>query len=215
MHSRTVVVDSSDLCQMDDRADNPWHPTMRKPQRRRRRDGIHRRGDALPAGPPPGVPMPGDSTARAKDRNNRGFALLSEGHPQRAVIELREAIRLDPRLPGAHNNLGIALQVLGELGEAAAEFRAAIRLDPGSFPARVNLGNLLCDRLHDYAGAGRRIPRGLAAQARRRNADRPDGESSGVGRSPRGGRGRLRRVRAGLPSGGDSRGPLRSRDPPS
>ena len=137
---------------MDDRVDSPWYPTMRKPKRRRRSERIRRGADSFPADPPAIVSTPGESTARARDRNNRGLALI-KGHPQQAVVELREAIRLDPRLPGAHNNLGIALQVLGELRAAEAEYRAAIRLDPGSYPARVNLGNLLRDRLHDHAGA--------------------------------------------------------------
>ncbi len=126
---------------------------MRKPKRHRRSEPIRRGGDALRADLPTIRPNSGDCTARARDRNNRGFELIGEGHPRRAVVELREAIRLDPRLPGAHNNLGIALQVLGELREATAEYRTAIGLDAGSYPARVNLGNLLFDRLHDYAGA--------------------------------------------------------------
>ena len=198
---------------MDDRVDSPWHPTMRKPKRRRRSERIRGGGDAVPADPPAMVSMPGESTARAKDRNNRGLALIGEGHPQQAVVELREAIRLDPRLPGAHNNLGIALQVLGELRAAEAEYRAAIRLDPWSYPARVNLGNLLRDRLHDYAGAAAELREALRlrpgdAALLARMATGP-----GVGRSPRGGRGRLRRVRPGLSRIGDRRGPLRSRDP--
>jgi Tetratricopeptide repeat len=106
-------------------------------------------------------PASGDRSARAKDLSNRGLGLIREGRPQAALADLREAIRLDPCLPGARNNLGIALQVLGESHAAEAEYRAAIRLEPESYPARVNLGNLLRDQRHDYAAAAAELREAL------------------------------------------------------
>ncbi len=125
---------------------------MRQPKRRlRERD--RRAGGPQPTDRSAIVPTPADRSARAKDLNNQGFALIRDGHPRQAIIELREAIRLDPTLPGAHNNLGIAWQLLGGLDAAAVEYRAAIRLEPGSYPARVNLAHLLRDGLHDHVAA--------------------------------------------------------------
>ncbi len=114
---------------------------------------MRRGGGIPPPGPAPGKAAAADRSARAMDLSNRGFALIREGRAQAALADLREAIRLDPCLPGARNNLGIALQILGDMDGAEAEFRAAIQLAPESYPARVNLGNLLRDGRHDYAAA--------------------------------------------------------------
>ncbi len=128
---------------------------MRKRSTRSRSDALRREGGIVPPAPapPPIQPAAGDPSALARDLSNRGLALIREGRAQAALAELREAIRLDPCLPGARNNLGIALQVLGDTDAAEAEFRAAIQLAPDLYPARFNLGNLLRDHRHDYAAA--------------------------------------------------------------
>jgi hypothetical protein len=137
---------------------------MRKPRRRGRRDCMRRGGGTPPPDPSAIEPAPGDRSARARDLSNRGLVLIRDGCPMAALAELREAIRLDPCLPGARINLGIALQVLGESHAAEAEYRAAIRLAPESYPARINLGNLLRDHRHDYAAAAAEFREALHLQ---------------------------------------------------
>jgi superkiller protein 3 len=50
-------------------------------------------------------------------------------------------------------NLGLALTKQGKLDEAIAAYKEAIRLQPDEALGYVNLGALLCDLKHDYAGA--------------------------------------------------------------
>jgi superkiller protein 3 len=59
---------------------------------------------------------------------------------ERAVAELREAIRLDPESAAAHINLAIVLNEQGKLAEVVAEFREAIRVEPTSTTAHEGLG---------------------------------------------------------------------------
>jgi tetratricopeptide (TPR) repeat protein len=85
------------------------------------------------------APAPG--TAEAVDRavsnselaathNDRGNALFNQGEFAGAMVEYREAIRLDPNSAVAHSNLGRAMVNQGELEQALAEFREASRLEP-------------------------------------------------------------------------------------
>jgi Flp pilus assembly protein TadD len=48
----------------------------------------------------------------------------------RAIVELREALRLDPKNHLAHYNLGAILERKGDLQSALTEYRAAHTLDP-------------------------------------------------------------------------------------
>jgi serine/threonine-protein kinase len=59
---------------------------------------------------------------------------------ERAVAELREAIRLNPESAAAHINLAIMLNEQDKLAEVVAEFREAIRVEPTSTTAHEGLG---------------------------------------------------------------------------
>jgi serine/threonine-protein kinase len=59
---------------------------------------------------------------------------------ERAVAELREAIRLDAGSAAAHINLAITLNQQGQVAEMMAEFREAIRVEPTSATAHEGLG---------------------------------------------------------------------------
>jgi Flp pilus assembly protein TadD len=83
------------------------------------------------------------SPASALVRNNLGQALYDRGRQDEAVIEFREAIRLEPEYAMAHNNLASALEMKGELLQAVPHYFTALRLAPGLFEARVNAGHLL------------------------------------------------------------------------
>jgi tetratricopeptide (TPR) repeat protein len=59
-----------------------------------------------------------------------GKAFLNRQNDQSAIPELREAIRLDPKLPFAHFNLGLAYLGDRDFGRAKDEFLKDIRIEP-------------------------------------------------------------------------------------
>src|SRR5580700_2600954 len=69
-----------------------------------------------------------------------GHGFLVSQQFDRAISELREALRLDPDAPETHNDLGLAWIGKGDLNTACEEFREAVRLSPRSAEARSNLG---------------------------------------------------------------------------
>ena len=85
------------------------------------------------------------------------MALRDEHKPDEAIVELRRAIELDPRLGGAHNNLGLALDDQEKLEEAAVEYGRAIELDPRGAAPHNNLGFVL-NRQHKLDEAIAEIP---------------------------------------------------------
>ncbi len=62
--------------------------------------------------------------------------------PAEAMLEYREAVRLDPISAVAHANLGSALVEQGALERALAEFREATRLEPTNADWWMRLGQL-------------------------------------------------------------------------
>jgi tetratricopeptide (TPR) repeat protein len=72
-----------------------------------------------------------------------GEALVAQGDLGRAVVELREGLRLAPNLPVLHEGLGNALDAKGENEGASAEFREALRLDPNLASTYSNSGDKL------------------------------------------------------------------------
>ena len=61
---------------------------------------------------------------------NRGVEKLGRGDVAGAIVDLREAVRLGPRLPRAHYQLALALRRQGAHSEARAHFAEAQRLAP-------------------------------------------------------------------------------------
>ncbi len=61
--------------------------------------------------------------------NNRGNAYNDLGEHQRAIEDLNEAIRLDPKLAMAYNNRGISYGNLGEHQRAIEDYDEALRLE--------------------------------------------------------------------------------------
>jgi tetratricopeptide (TPR) repeat protein len=66
----------------------------------------------------------------------------NEGHPDKALSEAEEAVRLRPDLSLTHFYLGEALQKMGRRSEAAAAYRQALQLDPRYDAARAALARL-------------------------------------------------------------------------
>jgi Flp pilus assembly protein TadD len=54
--------------------------------------------------------------------------------------ELREVVRLDPKLAQAHNDLGDILAAKGRLDNAISEYQLAIAAEPAFAEAHLSLG---------------------------------------------------------------------------
>jgi tetratricopeptide (TPR) repeat protein len=61
--------------------------------------------------------------------NNRGSAYVKLGHPQEAIEDLNQAIRIKPDYAEAHYALGIAYLVTGDKGLALEEYKILKTLD--------------------------------------------------------------------------------------
>jgi tetratricopeptide (TPR) repeat protein len=66
----------------------------------------------------------------AETHNVLGIALASDGDMERALVEFREALRLDPASAATHWHLGAALASRGARQEAVVHLRRSIELDP-------------------------------------------------------------------------------------
>ncbi len=71
-----------------------------------------------------------------------GTAEAVDQPPTEAIIEYREAVRVDPNSAAAHAGLGNALFNQGELEEALAEFHEASRLEPTSVVLWIQLAQV-------------------------------------------------------------------------
>ncbi|MBZ5665119.1 MAG: tetratricopeptide repeat protein [Acidobacteriia bacterium] len=72
--------------------------------------------------------------------------LINERDAKNAVMQYREALRIDPHLPGAHFELGEAILMdsgtTGGQQDAQREFEAAIAVNPGDAKSECRLGGL-------------------------------------------------------------------------
>ncbi|MGC2160439.1 MAG: tetratricopeptide repeat protein [Silvibacterium sp.] len=73
-----------------------------------------------------------------------------------AVVNLREAIRLDPNLALAHFQLGNILEDTGQTEDAISQFQAAARLDPGYAEPHYALARIY-RKLGDMAASKREV----------------------------------------------------------
>lgn len=60
--------------------------------------------------------------------NNQGVSFLAKNDLDRAEVEFKTAIELDPKYPEAHNNLGLILKYKGHFEEAEKLFKKTISL---------------------------------------------------------------------------------------
>jgi tetratricopeptide (TPR) repeat protein len=84
--------------------------------------------------------------------NLKGSLLRQRGEPELAELELREALRLNPRLSSSHVNLGNIYKDRGDEFRAEQAYRKAVSLDGKYATAHYNLGVFLRDR-QDHLGA--------------------------------------------------------------
>jgi hypothetical protein len=80
------------------------------------------------------------TTDNYRARNAVGALLIDQGRLDEAIVDLREAVRLEPAYADAHNNLGAALARHGQLDDAIVAYREALRLAPDLALAHNNLG---------------------------------------------------------------------------
>lgn len=81
--------------------------------------------------------------AEAFAQYSLGSALFFEGQVDDAIVELKEAVRLDPGSSAAHGALGLAFRHKGLLDHAFREYEEAVSLAPENPEWRVNLGSVL------------------------------------------------------------------------
>jgi len=84
--------------------------------------------------------------------NNLGIVHQQRGQHERAVIEFRDAARLDPGYVAPRLLLGASLLALGRVDEARPPLEEAVRLAPDQPLARLQLAKA-CERARDWAGA--------------------------------------------------------------
>lgn len=89
------------------------------------------------------------------------LALQRKGDEAGGRRELEEAVRLDPKLPGAQNALGIVLSRAGEADAAVEHFRLAVEGAPEWTEAWINLAAQLAMTRH-FAEAKQAVARALA-----------------------------------------------------
>jgi tetratricopeptide (TPR) repeat protein len=84
--------------------------------------------------------------------NNLGIVHQERGQHEKAIAELREAIRLDAGYTAPRILLGASLLALGRVSEARTQLERAVKLAPREPLARLQLAKI-CERAFDWAGA--------------------------------------------------------------
>ena len=79
-------------------------------------------------------------SSEALQHSNNAKRLADQGKLNEAIVELDEAIRLDPKLASAYNSRGVAYKDLGQRQRAIQDYDEAIRLDPKDAAPYVNRG---------------------------------------------------------------------------
>lgn len=80
---------------------------------------------------------------RAQSHLENGLKLVEEGDTARAVLEFREASRLDKNLPQAYIEIARIRQREGNLQSAVGHFTRAVEVDETNLPARIELGRIM------------------------------------------------------------------------
>jgi len=86
------------------------------------------------------------SPAKARPHNNLGVAYTEKGLIEKAIFEIKEALRLNPNFINACISLGNAYMKIGLTDKAIPQYNEALRLKPDYGEAYVNLGNALISK---------------------------------------------------------------------
>ena len=79
----------------------------------------------------------------ADTRDRYGLLLATTGSYDKALVQLREAVRLNPNLAQVHGDLADVFSAQGHIERAADEYRRAIQLNPEAYAAHLSLGQIL------------------------------------------------------------------------
>ena len=94
--------------------------------------------------------------------NNLANVYHRRGDDDRAILELKEALRYSPRHKESHSNMGVLHSLAGRKEDAIFEFKESLRSDPSYYPASLHLAEIyLQQRRYDEAEA---ILRGVLEQ---------------------------------------------------
>jgi serine/threonine protein kinase/Flp pilus assembly protein TadD len=86
-------------------------------------------------------------------RCNLGITYQRQGNLDAAIVELKEALRLDPNDANAHHALGAIYADQGKIDAAIGEYKEALRLDPNDTGMHCNLGNAYREKSNLNAAA--------------------------------------------------------------
>ena len=84
----------------------------------------------------------GGAEDRKARHQERGDALFAEGNYDKARIEYKNVLQIDPKDVKARVGLAQTLEKLEQWREAVGHYRAAVEADPQNLQARVQLGRL-------------------------------------------------------------------------
>jgi tetratricopeptide (TPR) repeat protein len=90
--------------------------------------------------------------------------LTRRGNDEEAIAHYRAALKLDPRLPGAHFELAETLNDAGDADGAQKEYQAALAVDPFDEKSECRLGEFAF-RASDLKAAAEHFSRALQLQA--------------------------------------------------
>ena len=75
--------------------------------------------------------------------NNLGAALLEKGNHDKAVLHIKESLRIEPGCKAALYNLGAALSYQGKLDEAVLHYNDVLKINPEDAIVHNNLADVL------------------------------------------------------------------------
>ena len=84
----------------------------------------------------------GGAEERKARHQERGDALFAEGSYEKARVEYKNVLQIDPKDVKARGGLAQTLEKLEQWREAVGHYRAAVEADPQNLQARVQLGRL-------------------------------------------------------------------------
>lgn len=83
------------------------------------------------------------SDERALEHLESGLQLMEGGDPERALLEFREATRLNPELAPAYVAIGRVRESEGNMQDAVGHYTRAVEVDETNTEARIRLGRIM------------------------------------------------------------------------
>ena len=103
------------------------------------------------------------STERAEEHYSNATTLIEEGKPRRAIIELRNAVRLNQYFTEAREDLAALLEEQKLMGQALAQFRTLVDQDPANLTGLRGVARISLQQ-GEFGRAGNAAKMGLELQ---------------------------------------------------